>query len=69
MGRVPKSRDDLDIERLLFNLEELGGDNIEVIDSNKVWEEEEFREKFPEDFTEGDHPPRILLFTTTTVLL
>ena len=52
----------------MSNLEEFGGDNIDVLDSNKVWEEDEFGDKFPEDFTEGDHPPRILLFTTTSIL-
>ena len=39
-----------------------------MIDSNKVWEEEDFCEKFPEDFTEEDNPPRVLIFTTPALL-
>ena len=45
IGNVPKTRDSLDIKNLLENLQEFGSDNIEVLDSLKMWQDEEFRKK------------------------
>ena len=67
IGNVPETRDGLDIKNLLENLQEFGSDNIEVLDSLKMWQDEEFRKNIDNDFSLDD-PPRVLLLTTPKML-
>ena len=69
-GRLPQSREELDLKNLLENLKEWGGENVVILDSNKMWEEEDFRAEFCEDemFADGETPKRTILFTTPMLL-
>ena len=61
--QVPRSRDDLDLQRLLGNLVEWGGENMEVLDSNTMWD------KVKHNFSEAGAPPHRVLLLTSPVLL
>ena len=65
LGRIPKSRDSLDIGRLLDNLKEWGAENILILDSSEMWKQcGEFRKQFIGE----NAPPRVIVLTTLTLL-
>ena len=65
LSRIPKSRDSLDIGRLLDNLKEWGGENILILDSSEMWKQcGEFRKQFIGE----NAPPRVIVLTTLTLL-
>ena len=70
LGKLPKSRNDLNIESLMENLKEWGGDNVKVLDSNQMWAEGAFRAVFNdvEGFSADSAPERVVLFTTDALL-
>ena len=70
LGKLPKSRNDLNLESLLENLKEWGGDNVKVLDSNLMWEDEAFRAIFSdvEGFSTDSAPERVILFSTDALL-
>ena len=69
-GRLPQSRDELDLKSLLEKLKEWGGENVLILDSDKMWEDEKFRAEFSGDelFADGETPQRALLFITPILL-
>ena len=59
--------DSLDIQNLLENLKWFGSDNIEVLDSQVMWQDEEFRKKLDDDFS-LQIPSCVPLLTTSKIL-
>ena len=65
-GNLPKNRDDLDILRVIDNLD--GNDDLVVMDSNALMENDEFRSKIEdlnivdqhEEASDRSRPPRVL---------
>ena len=70
LGKLPRSRDDLNLETLMENLKDWGGENVKVLDSNQMWEDQAFRAVFRdvEGFSADSSPERVLLFTTDALL-
>ena len=70
LGKLPRSREDLNIENLLENMGESGGGNIKVLDSAKLWREEDFRAIFRDvdGFADDVAPDRVVVFTTDALL-
>ena len=46
LGNIPRGRDSLDIPKILEGLTAESGDRVKYLDSNELWEDEEFRTKF-----------------------
>ena len=55
-------------ERILERLEEVGGQNVKVLDSNEMWEDPTFRARFSEEIQAKGPPPRAMLFTADKLL-
>ena len=67
-GKVPSSRDEIDLETIIENLKSWGGENVMVLDSDKMWEDEEFRDIFKDEEGFDATPERVLLFTSPLLL-
>ena len=69
-GKVPKNREELDLKSLMDRLEAEGGENVVILDSNDMWENEDFRKEFEEDelFQDDEKPKRTVLFSTSELL-
>ena len=67
-GNIPRSRDAIVTERILERLEEVGGQNVKVLDSNEMWEDPTFRARFSEEIQAKGPPPRAMLFTADKLL-
>ena len=51
-GKMPTNREDLEYKKVLDSVE--GGEVVEVLDSNKMWEDKKFREQLVETQALGD---------------
>ena len=69
-GKVPKNREELDLKSLMDRLKAEGGENVVILDSNDMWENEDFKKEFEEDelFQDDEKPKRAVLFTTSGLL-
>ena len=60
LGNIPRGRDSLDILEILEGLTAESGDKAKYLDSNDLWQDEEFRTKFDS----VNIPERVILLTT-----
>ena len=49
-------------------LTDVGGGNVEVLDSNVMWEDLTFQARLSEDYRQKGPPQRAMLFTTEKLL-
>ena len=67
-GKVPKSREDIDIDTIVENLKNWKSENVMVLDSDQMWLDEEFQKKVKDQEGFDTIPERVLLFTTPLLL-
>ena len=67
-GKVPKTREDIDIATIIENLKSWKGENVMVLDSDEMWQDETFRNIFKDEEGFDTTPERVLLFTTPLLL-
>ena len=65
LGNIPRRRDSLDIPKILEGLTAESGDRVKYLDSNELWEDEEFRTKFDSINVQE----RVILLTTESFLI
>ena len=63
LGNIPRRRDSLDIPKILEGLTAESGDRVKYLDSNELWEDEEFRAKFDSVNVQE----RVILLTTESL--
>ena len=67
-GKVPKTREEIDIATIIENLKSWKGENVMVLDSDEMWQDEEFKNIFKDEEGFDTTPERVLLFTTPLLL-
>ena len=68
LGNLPKSRDAIRVDHILKVLQEDGGQNVKLLDSNEMWLDPEFRRRFSDEYQARGAPPRAMLFTSEKLL-
>ena len=68
LGNLPTSRDAIKVDKILKVLQEEGGQNVKLLDSNEMWKDPGFRERFSEEFQAKGVPSRAMLFTSDKLL-
>ena len=63
LGNIPRGRDGLDIQKILEGLLAEGGDKVKYLDSNEMWKDDNFRNKFSALINLPDVPEQVLLMT------
>ena len=67
-GKLPKSKEEIDVATILENLKNWGGENVLVLDSDQMWLEEEFRDIFKDEEGFDSTPARVILFSSPLLL-